>query len=227
MRNFRNIILRGDVFTVKNGFRKFNRLRFRNRKFIPIVAVALILVVTLVVLLSHSLPESAVSLAKAEVESTLRKCVNSAVSRYFTENPTEKLYTVGRNGDGEITSLTLDAAKANKFKAEISEYIGQELENAKSSVCIPAGSLTDNILLSGKGRKIKIRILSEAYVRCDISTSLSSAGVNQALHEVYVTVTVGATSRVGKVNFDTTAEEKLLISQVLVVGKIPDTFASF
>lgn len=222
MRNFRNIILRGDVFTVKIRLRKL-----KNKRTVVLAAATLILAVTLVALLSHSLPDSAVSLAEAEVESTLRKCVNSAVSRYFAENPSEKFYAVGRNGDGEITSLTLDAAKANKFKAEISEYIGQELENAKSSVCIPAGSLTDNILLSGKGGKIKIRILSEAYVKCDISTSLSSAGVNQALHEVYVTVTVGATSRVGKVGFDTTAEEKLLISQVLVVGKIPDTFASF
>ncbi len=224
--------------TVKRRFRKprksfvrppeiFAKLAKNKKIILFVVALAVIAATVVCVTLSPSLSDAAVELARAEVECNLRKCVNSAISKYFAENPSEKLYNVNKNVDGELSSITLDAAKANKFKATVAEYVNDELDKTNAVVRIPAGSLTDNIFLSGKGGKIKIHIMSASYVSCDISSSLASAGVNQALHEVFVTVTVGATSRVGKICFNTTAEEKLIISQTLVVGKIPDSFASF
>lgn len=174
---------------------------------------------------SFTLPETAEQMARVEVKNTLSQCINTAIERYLAENNGTRLYTTSRDPEGNITSVTLNSQEANELKTKLARYTREEIEKKRSRLRIPAADLLGSILFSGKGGYIKVNILSSSYVESEIISSFYSSGINQTMHEVSVRVRVGATSKVGRTYFDTAAEGDAVLSQTLIVGKIPDTYA--
>ena len=83
----------------------------------------------------------------------------------------------------------------NDIQSEISrtlnENLGKNLENAK--IKIPIGNFSGLIFLSGKGKEIDFDLKYSGNAMADVKSDFVSAGINQTLHEIKITINAEVT----------------------------------
>lgn len=135
------------------------------------------------------------------------------------------LVNVEKNNSGEITMLTANSTKINyinkKVVISITDLLSNEIEKGFS---VPLLAFSGIKLISGYGKKIKLKSLSIASVTSEFDNNFTSVGINQTLHSIYIKIQ----SEI-KVGLDLSREtikfqSSILISETVLVGKIPDVY---
>lgn len=101
----------------------------------------------------------------------------------------EEIGKLHQDDSGAVTALTTNAAAVNRIRTQLVQRVYDEigeLEQAQTSVAL--GTLLDPQLLAGLGPQIPFRVVSLGCVTAQVESHFSSAGINQTLYEVSVTV---------------------------------------
>ena len=101
----------------------------------------------------------------------------------------EEIGTLHRDETGAVTALTTNSAAVNRIRTQLVQRVYDEigaLEHARTSVAL--GTLVDPQLLTGFGPQIPFGVVSLGCVTAQVESQFSSAGINQTLYEVSVTI---------------------------------------
>jgi len=191
------------------------------------LGVALLVAGVLIGLLETRLRPVVVEIATAQAQNSMTGVLESAVTVGLAERQVgySDFVTIQRDGSGAITALTTDMARMNLLRAELTAAVLETLEAADPSVIqVPVGSLFDLEPLWGRGPTVKARALTVGTVQAEFESQLTSAGVNQTLHRIWLDVSVPMTLLLPGGEAETTLHTRLCVAETVIVGRVPDTF---
>ncbi|WP_195282999.1 sporulation protein YunB [Harryflintia acetispora] len=137
----------------------------------------------------------------------------------------ESLVAVSRDLDGKVTSIETDVSRINLFKAQVTGRIIEALQADEiHNLYVPAGTLLDSPLLSGRGPKLNLKVVPASTVATDIVGEFTSSSINQTRHQLYLTVGVDVTAVLPGVSTPLHIDTRFLIAETVIVGEVPQAF---
>ena len=191
------------------------------------LAVALVVAASVIALLENKLRPVVVEIAAAQAQNTMTAVVENAVTADLAARQVSyaDFVTIQRDEGGAITALTTDMARMNLLRSELTAAILEALKGVDvSDVQVPLGSLFDLEPLWAKGPALKAKAMTVGTVRAEFDSQLTSAGVNQTLHRIWLEVDVPMTLLLPGGEVETALHTRLCVAETVIVGKVPDTY---
>ena len=202
-----------------------------NRQSIPpaflTLAVALAVAAAVITLLEAKLRPVVAEIAAAQAQNSMTAVVENAVTAGLVSRQVSysDFVVVQRDDGGAITALTTDMARMNLLRAELIAAILEALEEVDvSDIQVPLGSLFDLEPLWAKGPALKARAITVGTVRAEFDSQLTSAGVNQTLHRIWMEVAVPMTLLLPGGEVEVPLDTRLCVAETVIVGQVPDTY---
>lgn len=201
----------------------------RKRKTAPIVTVFLIVAVGVLLILA----EMRVSNVRNELMSYAARNAASAAATVGIEKSLETdrvryadLIKFGRDGNGNIVSVTTDAYYLNKIGNNIGDEVDRQINEMKSYILrIPVGVLFSEQFINGRGPKVPLIFVMTGITTTDFDNEFTAAGVNQTHHRIMMNIKINTyvihSGNVTVVPYET----NVCIAESIVVGITPQTFA--
>lgn len=191
------------------------------------LAVALVVAGSIIALLENRLRPVVAEIAAARAQNTMTAVVEHAITAGLAAREVSyaDFVTIQRDESGAITALTTDMAKMNLLRSELTAAILEALKGVDvSDVQVPLGSLFDLEPLWAKGPALKAKAMTVGTVRAEFDSQLTSAGVNQTLHRIWLEVDVPMTLLLPGGEVETALHTRLCVAETVIVGKVPDTY---
>lgn len=191
------------------------------------LAVALIVAASVIALLENKLRPVAAEIAAAQAQNTMTAVVENAVTADLAARQVgyADFVTIQRDEGGGIAALATDMARMNLLRAELIASILEALEGVDvSEIQVPLGSLFALEPLWAKGPAIRARAMTVGTVRAEFDSQLTSAGVNQTLHRIWMEVDVPMTLLLPGGEVEVSVDTRLCVAETVIVGKVPDTY---
>lgn len=134
----------------------------------------------------------------------------------------EEIGKLHQDDSGAVTALTTNAASVNRIRTQLVQRVYDEigeLEQAQTSVAL--GTLLDPQLLAGLGPQIPFRVVSLGCVTAQVESHFSSAGINQTLYEVSVTVSADFSLQLLGAAKSITVRANYPLEETILVGDVP------
>ncbi len=169
------------------------------------------------------------NLVDNELEIQAMSSIDRAVSEVLDrmEVDYKELISVNTSDGGSVTSLSTNTTAVNKLKAELSLQITEYIKNDKKVTArVPSGAFTGLVLLSDVGPKIPVSLSLGGSVITTIKSDFISAGINQTVHRVYLTVDADVSLTCPIINYECTFITEYELCQTVIVGSTPEVFAN-
>ncbi len=136
------------------------------------------------------------------------------------------LIKFGRDKNGNIVSVTIDAYYLNKIGNNIGDEIDKHINRMRSYVInIPFSVLFSEQLINGRGPKMPLVFVMTGITTTDFENEFTTAGVNQTHHRIMMNITVNTyvvhSGCVTVVPYQT----NVCVAESIVVGITPQAFA--
>ena len=191
------------------------------------LSVALVVAASVIALLEAKLRPVVAEIAAAQARNSMTAVVEDAVTAGLAARQVSysDFVAIQRDEGGAITALTTDMARMNLLRTELTAAILEALERVDvSDVQVPLGSLFDLEPLWAKGPTLKARAMTVGTVRAEFDSQLTSAGVNQTLHRIWMEVTVPMTLLLPGGVVEVPLDARLCVAETVIVGQVPDTY---
>ena len=191
------------------------------------LAVALMVAGGVIALLEAKLRPVVAEIAAAQAQNTMTAVVERAITADLAARQVSyaDFITIQRDEGGAITALTTNMAQMNQLRAELTAAILEALgEVDVSDIQVPLGSLFDLEPLWAKGPALKAKAITVGTVRAEFDSQLTSAGVNQTLHRIWIEVEVPMTLLLPGGEVATSLHTQLCVAETVIVGRVPDTY---
>lgn len=133
---------------------------------------------------------------------------------------------IGRNGDGQVTSVETNSIEINRFAASLSESILNAIkEKEHEKIKAPLGTITGTGLLSSVGLSVPYRIIPMGKVTVSPVSSFEDAGINQTIHRLQMEVSVKVRILFPMTKKEEEVKRTVLVSETVIIGDIPDFLA--
>lgn len=208
--------------------RKARRWTPRQKTWLFRGIVLCLILLTIICLADAKIRPMMRSLAVNQAKITAINAINDEVSQVMQslQADSEGFLHINRDETGQIISMETDAAKINTIKAEVNLAVSERLNTiGRQTVEIPSGSLSGISMFYGRGMKWKIKLTMSGNVNCGITEDFSSAGINQTLYRVLLTLKADIFIILPGYDTSQTVQTDFVISQTVVVGDIPKLYA--
>ncbi len=201
--------------------------RRRNVKKKWIILFLLLIVITC--FFSFKLRPMIQSITETVAKQAITLSIEETVKEKLTSNHINynDFIKVERDNSGNILSISSDMVQMNQFKAEITTAIQDKLLNQSAKTGVPVGTLLGSNLLRGYGPKIPLKIGLIGNVDINFKSSFESAGINQTIHRIYLTIYSGAYSYLPGVKNESDVDTTVIVAETVIVGDVPSTYANF
>ena len=203
-------------------------IRVKKKKLRAIkLVLAGVLAMVLVLVMDSRLRPLITMIASYQAKLSATRSINNAVIEVISKEDVvyNNIISMVQDENGEIASIETDMITVNRLKSEITNQISDQLlEDSDRAVLIPIGTVLGGQLFSGRGPNMEFRILPAGYVHTEIYNNFESAGINQTLHQIMLSVdaTVSAVAPVYTTTPDITTN--FCIAETVIVGKVPQAF---
>lgn len=200
--------------------------RIKHKKTVTIFVVLFIIIFLTFKLLNDVINPIVIESSQAKVKALSQHAINTAVFEVIKDATIyDSLVNIIRNDVGDIVMISSNAIQINALSRDIMENAQKKLEVlGQKGVTIPLGTFTGMPIFVGQGPDIKIRLIPIGAINCTFTSQFVSAGINQTNHRIYLQVSsnVNIILPTASKSFQTTTQ--MLISENIIIGKIPDTY---
>ena len=159
-------------------------------------------------------------------KSLATRAMNSAISDVVMDSVVyDDLVNIITDELGNITMIQANSLEINNLSKDLAQTTEKRIvEMGNSGVSIAIGSFTGIPLLVGIGPKLKLNVTPIGAVTCSFSSKFDSAGINQTIHKIYLTINarVGVVMPLYNKRFD--AHQQVLICESIIVGQVPEVY---
>ena len=191
------------------------------------LTVALAVAASVITLLEAKLRPVVAEIAAAQAQNSMTAVVENAVTAGLAARQVSysDFVAIQRDEGGAITALTTDMARMNLLRTELITAILEALEEVDvSDIQVPLGSLFNLEPLWAKGPALRARAMTVGTVRAEFDSQLTSAGVNQTLHRIWMEVAVPMTLLLPGGEVEVPLDVRLCVAETVIVGQVPDTY---
>ena len=137
-----------------------------------------------------------------------------------------RLVRVSRE-EGRVVSLETDTVLLNQIKSRITQAAVRKMEKLSDyRLTVPLGSVSGIDLFSGKGPKVRFLLQPQTAVESQILQQFQSAGVNQTQHRIYLQLDVEIEALIPGFSAKTSVQTQVELAQTVIVGEVPQFYAS-
>ena len=193
------------------------------------LVLSLVLAVAFLIYYNARLAPLIEAIGMSDAQDIATAAINNAIKETLS-NPDidySRLTIVEKTSDGLISSIRTNPEQINKLTTQITlELIDGLNELNETYIKIPLGTLFDSEYFAGRGPAISIELCPTQSVYTDISTRFESVGINQTIHSVLLTVTVGIDLVFPTRIVSAECSETVVVAETIIVGPIPDFYAA-
>ena len=193
-----------------------------------VIFVAFISLSLITIILGRGLQPNIVAQSEAYLKNTAISIMNKAVNQTLTEvGDTSSLIHVEKDSYGHVAYITADSTVMNRIAVKCALNAQNSIaELCETTLSIPLGNVLGSKLFSGMGPKIRIRVKPSGAVGTRFHTEFESVGINQSRYKVYIILEASMVLVVGTGSHRVQVETQVLISDVIMVGDVPQTYAN-
>lgn len=126
---------------------------------------------------------------------------------------------------GTVTSLQTDMLALSKLQSSVtSSVIESILAFSGQELRLPAGSLTGNPFLSGRGPEVEIRLVPAGFVQTRVRNVFDSAGINQTRHQIVLNVRLDIQAVLPGYTAGTQVDADICLAETVIVGLVPGAY---
>ncbi len=169
-------------------------------------------------------------MALASVKNAVTAAVNNSIAEklYNGELDYTDIVHLEKDSSGRVTALMTDMSRINILKADITKAIVDELiSTRRSELSIPIGNILGGNLLSGRGPRIPVRIISVASCNTEFKNSFTSTGINQTRHRIIIEVDISLGILIPGEKTSASIATELTVAETVIVGDVPDSYTYF
>lgn len=166
-------------------------------------------------------------MAVARARTIATRVISEAIYQTVSDTNTtyDELVNFEKNSDGMITAVKTDIVKVNRIKSALSVNILDRLSQIREDeLSIPIGSIINGDLLSGRGFRIKIKLIPIGSVSTDMTNSFTSAGINQTLHRINMEVHAVVSLILPTFTTNVDITNTVCIAETVIVGQVPSAY---
>ncbi len=137
--------------------------------------------------------------------------MNEAVMEELNEvqDIEQALVEVDKAPDGTVSAIEINSVEVNRLKTRLTDAVANRLLSVpKQDVRIP------------------LQVVPASFVQSTIVDTLETAGINQTQHRIFIRFTVEMSAILPGYSTSVTVENEVCIAQTLIVGKVPQFYAS-
>ena len=205
------------------------RLSAPEQFFLSILA-GIVLALILIWMFNLQLRPLIVDIAQAKVDNAVSLAVSEVVADDIALGAVSYDDLIGFETDsaGQISALKSNMGEANLLRTHILHRLVNELNQLTTKeLMIPLGNLTGNILFSGLGPPIPVRVLSVGSASTTFENQFSSAGINQTRHQVILSISVTVNMLLPGGITQHTVNSKITVAETVILGQVPDNYTYF
>ena len=197
----------------------------RNKKnSIRLIAVGLILI-TAVVLTDMRVRPIIQKAGGYQCQVAATRIINEAIQAEVGDYSYVELVELSRDESGNIVSIESNMVNINRLKARVTQLINEDISTIeKSDLKIPLGTISGVNLLYGRGPSIPVRLSPRGYAAVNLTSKFSSAGINQTLHQITLTVSVDISAIIPGYTTSVNVETEFIVAQTVIVGYVPESY---
>ncbi len=164
--------------------------------------------------------------SKSYVTSSTILAVNTATHETIKENLNYGDYvTVEKDNENNITFIQCKAMQINKLSRELALNCTKHITNVGAhTMHIPWGAFTGFVLFANCGKKIDIPLTINYDVIADYFSTFIAVGINQTRHSVYIKIHINMDIVLPLYNFPLGIDQCILVTENVIVGKIPEVY---
>lgn len=199
------------------------------RLFIRVIIILLILFIGFLSLFEYKARDLVHNTVDNEFEIHAMNAIDDAVAEVLSQEiiDYESLIITGTAQDGSVNSLHTNTAAVNILKSKLSREITEKIRQDKFvNVGVPVGAFTGLVLLSSLGPDIRIKLNLNGSVTTTIKSELTSAGINQTMHRIYLLVDADVSLTCPIISYETNFVSEYELCQTVIVGNTPNMFAN-
>jgi sporulation protein YunB len=134
------------------------------------------------------------------------------------------LFSVVYDRDGNIAMVSAISHNINRLARDVMDRFEQNILRERYIIGLPIGAFSGITLLSNLGREIEIEINPQRSVHCFYESIFESAGINQTLHRIYLSITGLIALSLPLRNIEIDLSSKILIAENLLIGRVPNVY---
>ena len=157
---------------------------------------------------------------------TTTLAINDAVKEELSsKNLTyDDFVQIQRDNNGNVVSMSTNMATVNTFKADITSTIQETLLNHTMKTQVPLGTLIGWNITRGHGPNIALKVGVSGNISVDFQSSFESAGINQTIHRIYLTIRTSAYAYFSLAKGSTDVDTSILVAETVIVGEVPQIY---
>ena len=201
---------------------KISPLRRRVRKYTAVFLAVSILVITYSQLAIKSQLRDIII---RDMQTVAEKAVTQAVEDYLSSHPDigDRLVTIEKNGS-TVAAVSTDPSYINLVKTSVTRLAQENIDRMAHDGGVSAhiGSFTGLVILTDFGPEVSFPVDSAQTISCAFESSFESAGVNQSLHHITMTVNTDILIyNPFRIEETISSSSTFEIAQTVIVGAVP------
>ena len=167
-------------------------------------------------------------MAVARAKNAATAAMQKAVAARMTGGQWSDLVQLVKDGEGQITAAVTDVGRVNELQAALAgDVIAALTAPNTADLGVPLGNLLPSPFFSGLGPKVPIRILSVSEVEVKLMSRFTSAGINQTLHRLLLTLSARVRVLIPTGTVTAIVYADVTAAETLIVGRVPDSYMYF
>ncbi len=167
-------------------------------------------------------------MAVAGAKNAAAGAMQRAVARRMAAGELSDLVLLVKDGEGQITAAVTDVGRVNELQAALAEDVIAALTAPRAAdLGVPLGNLLPSPFFSGLGPKVPIRILSVSEVEVKMASRFASAGINQTLHRIILSLSARVRVLIPTGTVTALVYADVPAAETVIVGRVPDSYMYF
>ena len=161
---------------------------------------------------------------RAKQYSTL--AINTCVTDVLAEGKVDYSNLIYLQTDANgLSVVRTDMSAINTLKARLTTDIQDRISKySDGKLYIALGTLAGSDIFTGRGPKIEVKMVPVGYVTTTINSEFTSAGINQTLLRMMMSVTGTVTVVMGGYSATSDVTTDFCIAETIIVGAVPDAY---
>lgn len=202
------------------------RRRGKRRKAVCITALLLVCVILALSYLNNKLDPLVCSTAIPQLENFMTRFINDAVTVVLSSG-TWNFVSIKYGDNGRVLSIETDSAEINLFRAAVTDEIAKKIAVPDEYfVYISMSNIMDDEIFFSlfKNWKVEASVTPNGKAETTVESSLESAGINQSIHKITLSVTCGITALllISTVSVETVTD--ICIAETVIIGDVPAVY---
>lgn len=205
------------------------RRRFSDRRdlpsFLPLLVAALLCAGFFRTVSSRLLPaikeaatDRAASVIRSEIVTAVEECLRTEAMEY------SDFVAMDTDGNGVLLALSARPGESGRFRRLAADRVADALKTLPSDALdIPLGDLSDSLILSGVGPRMRVKVRSVEAVEAAYSGSFTEDGTDRTRHRICLDVTATVHLLIPWEIISVTVTEQVCVAESVIFGTLPNT----